>query len=60
MSLFDEIIKQEQYRSLFDNYPDDQRELILEKVKEFMEDAEKKILVPLKQASDIISATKKI
>lgn len=59
MSLFDELLKQEQYRSLFDSYPDDQKELILEKVREFVEDAEKKILMPLKQASDIISTTKK-
>jgi len=60
MSLFDELMKQEQYRMLFDNYPDDQKALIMEKIKEFMDDAEKKILNPLKQASDIISTTKTI
>jgi len=60
MSLFDELMKQEQYRMLFDNYPDDQKALIMEKIKEFMDDAEKKILNPLKQASDIISTTKTV
>ena len=60
MSLFDELMKQDQYYQLFDHYADDQKQLIIEKIKEFMEDAEKRIIIPLQEASDIISTTKKI
>lgn len=44
MSLFDDLMKQEAYRKLFDLFPDSQRQLIIDGVKKFVEDAEKNIL----------------
>lgn len=35
MSLFDDLMKHETYRKLFENYPEDQRQLIIDSLKKF-------------------------
>lgn len=52
MSLFDELMKQEGYRKLFELFPDSQRQLIMDGVKKFVEDAEKNILTPPSKKDD--------
>jgi hypothetical protein len=44
MTLFDDLMKQEAYRKLFELFPESQRHLIIDGVKKFMEDAEKNII----------------
>lgn len=50
MSLFDELMKKEEYKKLFDNYPDYQRQYIIDAVKNFVENSEKNLLEPIKIA----------
>lgn len=50
MSLFDELMQREEYKKLFENYPDYQRQYIIDSVKNFIENSEKNLLEPIKVA----------
>ena len=54
MSLFDELMKHEQYRKIFDEFPDDQKPLIIERIRSFMDETESKIINPFKEAAENI------
>jgi hypothetical protein len=56
MSLFDELMKHEAYKKLFENYPEDQRQYIIDSLKNFVDNTEINLLVPVK---NIVEATKK-
>lgn len=47
MSLFDEMMKNEEYRKMFDQFPDDQKPIIMERIRILLEDTENKILIPM-------------
>lgn len=47
MSLFDEMMKNEEYRKMFDQFPDDQKPIIMERIRILLEDTETKILIPM-------------
>lgn len=51
MSLFDELMKNEAYKRLFDEFPDDQKPLLIERIRNFMDEAENKLIVPLQNAA---------
>jgi hypothetical protein len=44
MSLFEDLMKQEGYRKLFDMFPDDQKQLIIDSIKKLLDDTEQKIV----------------
>ncbi len=56
MSLFDELMKHESYRKLFESYPEDQRQLVIDSLKNFVDHTEINLLAPVK---NVIEATKK-
>ena len=43
MSLFDEMMKNEDYKKLFDALPDDEKPILMNSVKKFVEDFEKSL-----------------
>lgn len=43
MSLFDEMLKNDDYRRLFDNLPDDEKPILMHSVRKFVEDFEKSL-----------------
>lgn len=52
MSLFDELMKQEGYKKIFELFPDSQRQIIIDGVKKFVEDAEKNIINEARKKDD--------
>lgn len=42
-SLFDEMLKNEEYRKLFDSLPDDEKPIIMQSVRQFVNDVEKSV-----------------
>lgn len=52
MSMFEELMKNEQYRKIFDQFPDDQKPLLIERIKQFMNDAEFKLIKPVQEAAN--------
>jgi len=42
-SLFDEMLKDEEYRKLFDALPDDEKPLLMNSVRRFVDDFEKSL-----------------
>jgi len=59
MSMFDELMKNEQYRKIFDQFPDDQKPMLLERIKTLMDETENKLLKPVQEAINVISAIEK-
>lgn len=57
MSMFDELMKNEQYRKIFDQFPDDQKPLLIERIRQFMDEAENKLIKPVQQAANVIKTT---
>lgn len=57
MSMFDELMKNEQYRKIFDQFPDDQKPLLIERIKTLMNETENKLLKPIQLAINHISTT---
>jgi hypothetical protein len=57
MSMFDELMKNEQYRKIFDQFPDDQKPLLIERIKNLMDETENKLLKPVQEAINVISTT---
>jgi len=57
MSTFDELMKNEEYQKIFDKFPDDQKPLIIERIRAFMEEAENKLIVPLQGAVEQLKIT---
>lgn len=57
MSMFDELMKNEQYRKIFDQFPDDQKPLLIERIKNLMDETENKLLKPVQEAVNNISTT---
>lgn len=55
MSMFDELMKNEQYRKIFDQFPDDQKPLLIERIKNLMDETENKLLKPVQEAINVIS-----
>lgn len=43
-------MQREEYKKLFENYPDYQRQYIIDSVKNFIENSEKNLLEPIKVA----------
>lgn len=56
MSMFDELMKNENYRKIFKEFPDDQRPLLIERIRNFMNEAENKLINPLKDAAEHVKA----
>lgn len=56
MSMFDELMNNENYRKLFEEFPDDQRPLLIERIRNFMNEAENKLINPLKDATVHVKA----
>lgn len=48
MTLFEEILENKTYADLINNLPEDERPIILNTLKKFVEDYEKNVLKPLK------------
>ncbi len=46
MSLFDEMLKDENYKRLFDQLSDDQRPIIMNSMRQLVEKIEETIIVP--------------
>lgn len=44
MSLFDELMKQQSYKKLFEMFPDDQKQIIMDRIKKLLDDSEENIL----------------
>lgn len=55
--MFDELMKNEQYRKIFDQFPDDQKPLLIERIKNLMDETENKLLKPVQEAINVISTT---
>lgn len=55
MSLFDEMIKNEEYKKLFEILPDDEKPILLNSIKNFVDDFEK----ALKNIEKIINVNQK-
>ena len=47
MSLFDEMMKNEEYKKLFDQFADDQKPLIIDRIRLLMNEVETKMIEPL-------------
>lgn len=47
MSMFDEMLKNEHYKKLFDALPDDEKAVIMASVRKFVEEFEETVLKPL-------------
>jgi len=47
MSLFDEMLKDEDYKKLFDQLSDDQRPIIMDSIRKLVERVETTIIVPM-------------
>jgi hypothetical protein len=54
--LFDQLMQVEEYRKLFDKFSDDQKPLLIERVRSFLEEAESKLINPL---TDLAEKVKK-
>lgn len=57
MSLFDDMMKNEEYRKMFDQFPDDQKPIIMERIRILLEDTENKILIPMQNVVQYIKKT---
>ena len=57
MSMFDELMKNEQYRKIFDQFPDDQKPLLIERIKTLMDETENNLLKPVQDAINHVSMT---
>lgn len=47
MSLFDEMLKDEDYKKLFDQLSDDQRPIIMDSIRKLVEGVETAVILPL-------------
>jgi len=52
MSLFEDLMKQEGYRKLFDMVPDDQKQIIIDSIKSLLNDVEQNIIKEAPKNSD--------
>lgn len=50
--LFDQLMQVEEYRRLFDKFSDDQKPLLIERVRTFLEEAETKLINPLNDLAE--------
>lgn len=50
--LFDKLMQIEEYRKLFDKFSDDQKPVLIERVRSFLEEAETKLINPLTDLAD--------
>lgn len=50
MSLFDEMLKNEHYKKLFDELPDDERPILMESIRKLVEQVEKAIILPIENS----------
>lgn len=48
MTLFDEIMESKHYKKLLEQLPEDERVVILDSLRKFVEEFENSVLVPLK------------
>jgi len=53
MSLFDELLKNEEYRKLFDQIPDDEKPILMSSLRKLVEDVETAIILPVEKLKDI-------
>ena len=49
MSLFDQMLKDENYKKLFDRLPDDEKAVIMASIRQFVEQFEKAVLQPIEK-----------
>lgn len=47
MALFDDLMKKEEYRKLFDQLPEDQKPIIMESIRKLVEQFENNVLSPI-------------
>lgn len=52
INLFERLMEVEEYRKLFDKFPDDQKPILIDRVKTFLEKAEKELINPLNDLAD--------
>jgi len=50
--LFDQLMQVEEYRKLFDKFSDDQKPVLIERVRAFLEEAETKLINPLNDLAE--------
>lgn len=52
MSLFDELLKNEEYRKLFEQLPDDERPVLMDSLRKFVDQVENSVILPLEKLKD--------
>ncbi|MFA6049841.1 MAG: hypothetical protein WC761_01470 [Candidatus Paceibacterota bacterium] len=50
MSLFDEMLKNEEYRKMFDQLSDDERPILMDSIRKLVEQVEKAIIIPIENS----------
>ncbi len=54
MSLYEELISNEQYKKMFEQLPEDRKYQIQEDMKKFIDDVENKLINPLKKLTETL------
>lgn len=52
INLFEKLMEVEEYRKLFDKFPDDQKPILIDRVKTFLEKAERELINPLNDLAE--------
>lgn len=54
--MFEDLMKIEGYRKIFDQFPDDQKPIVMERIRQFMDEAENKLIKPVQNATNIMKS----